>query len=49
MTRKAQGKKLGKHRDPGQQEFERAKKQAREKTQLVHRRGPAITGPRREQ
>jgi hypothetical protein len=28
--------------DPGHQDFSRAKKQAREKTQTIHRRGPQL-------
>jgi len=32
-------KKLTRKNDPGQQEFQRAKKQAREKTQKIHRVG----------
>ncbi len=42
MSRKDQGKKFGKHRDPGQQEFSRARKQAREKTTTIHRKGPQL-------
>jgi hypothetical protein len=42
MTRKEEGKNFGKHRDPGHQEFARAKKQAREKAPVIHRRGPQL-------
>ncbi len=44
-----QGKKLGTHRDPAFQEFERAKKQAREKTQRIHPAPRTLQGPRRPQ
>jgi hypothetical protein len=43
MTRKDDGKKFGKHRDPGRQDFARAKRQAREKATTIHRRGPQLT------
>jgi hypothetical protein len=48
MTRKDLRKKLGIHRDPGQQEFARAKKQAREKTQRIHPSPRTLQGPRRQ-
>ena len=42
MSRKSAGKKFGKHRDQAIQEFARAKKQAREKAGIIHRRGPQL-------
>ena len=42
MSRKAQGKKMHKDLDPGRKEAARAKRQARERGNVLHRRGPSL-------
>jgi hypothetical protein len=47
-SRKELGKKIGKHLDAGRREMNRARRQAREPGQTIHRQGPRQPPERRD-